>query len=72
MGPLGFVLKKDASKMVSILSKYKKVWVDVMMLEELGIIENKNSPFRNGLATFISFVVKGSLIEIGKRGSAAK
>lgn len=53
------VLKKDASKMVSILSKYKKVWVDVMMLEELGIIENKNSPFRNGLATFISFVVFG-------------
>ncbi|MBI2004280.1 VIT1/CCC1 transporter family protein [Candidatus Pacearchaeota archaeon] len=53
------ILKKDASKLVSILSKYKKAWVDVMMLEELEIVENKSSPFRNGLATFTSFVVFG-------------
>ena len=53
------ISERDAFKIVSILSRYKKAWVDIMMLEELGIVEDKNSPVKNGIITFISFVVFG-------------
>ena len=31
--------KSDAQKMVDIVSKHPKAWVDIMMVEELGIVE---------------------------------
>lgn len=37
----------------------RKVWVDTMMLEELGLLEAKNSPLRKGITTFVAFVVVG-------------
>ena len=39
----------DAKTMVYIIAKNKKVWVDIMMVEEIGIIESDESPQKNAL-----------------------
>ncbi len=47
---------------VEEISKDKKRWVDLMMVEELHIIETKDgSPARHGLATSVAFLIAGSL-----------
>lgn len=51
--------KKDASTITSIISKNKKAWVDIMMVEELGIVESRESPLKNSIVTFISFAFFG-------------
>ncbi len=51
----------DAKAVVDILSKHEKPWVDIMMVEELGLVENRESPTKNALATFASFVFFGSI-----------
>lgn len=53
------ITEKDAKQIVKILSKHKKAWVDVMMVEELGIVESDESPLKNSLVTFGSFVIFG-------------
>lgn len=53
--------RPDAQTIVDILAKNKKAWVDVMMVEELGIVESDESPAKNGLATFFSFAAFGSV-----------
>lgn len=50
---------EDAQKITEIFSKNKETWVDVMMVEELGIIESDESPMKNALVTFGSFIVFG-------------
>jgi VIT1/CCC1 family predicted Fe2+/Mn2+ transporter len=45
----------DAQTVVDIISKHKKTWIDIMMVEELGIIESDESPLKNALVTFVSF-----------------
>lgn len=49
----------QAQTVVDILSQHKNAWVDVMMVEELGIIEAEESPLRNAVVTFVSFGVFG-------------
>ncbi len=51
--------KEDAEKLVEIIAKNKKGWVDIMMKEELEIIEDNESPLRNALVTFGSFAIFG-------------
>jgi len=51
----------DAQAVVEILAKSKRTWVDVMMVEELGIIETDESPLANAVATFLSFAVFGAV-----------
>jgi VIT1/CCC1 family predicted Fe2+/Mn2+ transporter len=51
----------DAVQVVNIFSKNKKVWVDVMMVEELGILEDNEHPLKSALVTFTSFVAFGFL-----------
>ena len=53
------VSEEDAIRVVEILSKYDKAWIDVMMVEELGIIESDESPLKNAFATFLSFIIFG-------------
>ena len=53
------ISEEDARQVVEILSKHKEAWVDVMMKEELGIIEDNHSPAKNALVTFIAFAVFG-------------
>ena len=51
--------KEDAHSMVEILSRNKETWISVMMAEELGIVEAEESPIKNAVVTFISFLVFG-------------
>jgi len=51
--------EKDATTIVDIISKDKKIWVDTMMVEELGIIQDEESPLKNALVTFFSFAIFG-------------
>ncbi len=50
---------QDASTVVEIFAKNKKTWVDIMMVEELGILESDEHPIKNALVTFFSFVAFG-------------
>ncbi len=53
------ISEKDARELVEILSKHKNAWVDVMMKEELGIMEDGESPAKNAIVTFVSFALFG-------------
>jgi vacuolar iron transporter family protein len=44
---------------VETITDDKDRWVDVMMKEELGLIEENKSPFKIGLITFLSFLLLG-------------
>ena len=54
--------KADSTKMVNIMSKNKEAWIEIMMVEELGIIETKESPVRNAIVTFLSFLIFGFIL----------
>lgn len=51
--------QQDAEAIVSILSKNKQAWADVMMVEELGILGSDESPLKSALVTFFSFALCG-------------
>lgn len=51
--------EEDARTVVDIFARHKSTWVDVMMIEELGIVETDESPWRNALVTFFSFALFG-------------
>ncbi|MFC1627212.1 VIT1/CCC1 transporter family protein [Patescibacteria group bacterium] len=51
---------KDLKDITNLVTKNKKVWVDTMMIDELGILpDDTTSAVKNGLATFISFAIAG-------------
>ncbi len=50
---------RDLDAAVKTITSDKKVWVDTMMSEELGLLQEKNSPLRKGFITFVSFMVIG-------------
>lgn len=51
---------KDLSRAVEIVTSDRKVWVDMMMKDELGIIEEESDdPRKHGAATFAAFMVAG-------------
>jgi VIT1/CCC1 family predicted Fe2+/Mn2+ transporter len=51
----------EAQQVVDILSRHEKTWIDVMMLEELGLVEEDALPTKNAATTFTSFVIFGSI-----------
>jgi VIT1/CCC1 family predicted Fe2+/Mn2+ transporter len=53
--------KEDAESVIEVMSKYKNFFLDVMMVEELGLMppDDDDSPAKNGLVTFVSFVLFG-------------
>lgn len=52
---------EDLEKVVNVITSDKKIWVDTMMVEELGILTDENSPIHAALATFISFLIVGAI-----------
>ena len=50
---------KDLENAVKIITSNKKVWVDTMMADELGLLESKKSPWRTSLATYFGFLLIG-------------
>ncbi|MCT8975374.1 VIT1/CCC1 transporter family protein [Clostridium sp. CX1] len=53
------IAEEDAKIVTEIFSKNKEAWIDIMMVEELGIIEENESPVKNALVTFFSFGIFG-------------
>ena len=51
--------QEDAQTIVEIFARNRETWVEVMMVEELGIVGTDESPVRNGIVTFISFALFG-------------
>lgn len=51
--------EEDATAIVDIMARHGEAWVDIMMVEELGILQNEDSPLKNALATFVSFSIFG-------------
>lgn len=53
---------QDLVRAVAIITSNRKVWLDTMMKDELGIIlDEKDDPLKHGFATFVAFVMAGSL-----------
>jgi VIT1/CCC1 family predicted Fe2+/Mn2+ transporter len=50
---------EDLDRAVGVITSNKDIWVETMMNEELGIIEEEGHPFFNGLSTFIAFIIAG-------------
>jgi len=44
---------------VRIITSRRKVWVDTMMKEELGLIENERNPMDSSVSTFVGFNIIG-------------
>mmetsp|Transcript_20690 Transcript_20690/g.24490 ORF Transcript_20690/g.24490 Transcript_20690/m.24490 type:complete len:300 (-) Transcript_20690:52-951(-) len=58
------VSEKDAIDILTTMAKYKKFFVEHMMVVELGMMapnENETTPWTKGAVTFISFVLFGSV-----------
>jgi DNA damage-binding protein 1 len=53
--------KDDARTVITVISKYKELFVDIMMVQELGLLEPCWTPLEHGLATFVSFFLCGSI-----------
>jgi len=51
--------QEDAKLMVNALVKNKDAWINVMMVEELGLLDGDESPVKNALVTFFSFIIMG-------------
>ena len=53
------ISSEDAETLQSIYSRYKHICLDVVMLEKWGLVTEKESPVKNALVTFASFVLFG-------------
>jgi VIT1/CCC1 family predicted Fe2+/Mn2+ transporter len=53
--------EQDARTMVDIKSKDKKLWIDAMMIEELGMLKEEKKPLLSAAATLVAFIVAGSV-----------
>lgn len=53
--------KEDASSVINTMAKYKKFFIDQMMVDELGlqVPDEDENPWMDGLVTFASFVFFG-------------
>ena len=50
---------EDAKVLSDTIAKSKKAWVEIMMVEELGLVDGDDSPAKNGIVTFVAFLVFG-------------
>lgn len=64
---------EDATIVIETMSKYRDIFVDCMMVEELGLmpVDPDDSPLKNGLVTFTSFLVFGCVPMIAYVGAVA-
>ena len=50
---------KDLERAVQIITSDKKIWVDIMMSDELGLLESPKSPLKTAASTYFGFLVIG-------------
>jgi VIT1/CCC1 family predicted Fe2+/Mn2+ transporter len=53
--------EQEAEQLVQVQTQAKDRWVNAMMIEELKMVKEDSNPLYNALATFVSFVIAGSL-----------
>jgi VIT1/CCC1 family predicted Fe2+/Mn2+ transporter len=55
------VSEDDATLVIETLAKYKNFFLDLMLVEELGLMppDETDSPAKNGLVTFVAFAMFG-------------
>lgn len=51
----------EADQLVALQTRAKSRWVNAMMILELGMLKQESNPLHNAVATFLAFVVAGSL-----------
>jgi VIT1/CCC1 family predicted Fe2+/Mn2+ transporter len=51
----------DAETLVTIQAKDEEIWIDEMMIQELGMLRDERRPILSALATLASFIVSGSV-----------
>ncbi|RPI22580.1 MAG: hypothetical protein EHM70_23600, partial [Chloroflexota bacterium] len=49
--------EEDAKKLIEIKTRNNELWIDAMMVEELGMLKDERKPMLSALATLVSFVV---------------
>src|SRR3989344_5892137 len=53
---------EDLNRAVEIITSDRKIWLDTMMRDELGIIEDAgDDPKKHGFVTFLAFITAGSV-----------
>lgn len=53
---------QDLERAIEIVTSDKNIWISDMMKDELGIIEeNQSNPTKHGAATFLAFILAGSV-----------
>lgn len=50
---------KDLERAVEIITSNKKVWVDTMMADELGLIKGSKNPWKTAASTYFGFIAIG-------------
>ena len=50
---------EELDRIVSVITRDTSVWVDTMMMEELGFSSSRQEPLRSATATFFAFIVVG-------------
>lgn len=53
--------EEDADKLIEIHTRHPEQWIKEMMLHEVGITPEQQHPIFNALATFVAFIVAGSV-----------
>jgi VIT1/CCC1 family predicted Fe2+/Mn2+ transporter len=53
--------EEEADRLVAVQTRTKQRWVNAMMIEELGMLREDAHPLRNAIATFLAFLVAGSV-----------
>ena len=51
----------ELQMVVNRITSNKQVWLNTMMTDELGLIDDSKSPFKSGLFTFIAFIIAGAI-----------
>jgi VIT1/CCC1 family predicted Fe2+/Mn2+ transporter len=51
----------ELEMVVNRITSNKKVWLDTMMKDELGLSEQRKSPLKAGLSTLLAFIIAGAI-----------
>ena len=52
---------EELKMVVNRITANKQVWLNTMMIDELGLIDDSKSPIKSGLFTFAAFIVAGAI-----------
>lgn len=50
---------KDLEKAVETITSDKKIWIETMMTDELGLVKSSKSPWKTAASTYFGFIVIG-------------